>query len=182
MFTNVVNFEAKPLVERGRDDQTGGVEGVHEHFEQGQIPRSRRRLVRHKNQDRLGRAFFKFHFGDAGTLSLDVAGERIREQVLARAIQMKLFGDLRAAGERVPREAVNLDVIHAERVREDQLQIVAAGGHVIINQQSIAFCGGETGICRFDERGMDSRVSNPSTNVGLDDAERYLAGHFFTPL
>ncbi len=134
-----MDLEDEPLVHRGVDDETGCAEGVSEHLVEVVIPRAGFGLVGHEDQDRVRTPFLKLHLGDTGPHTLDVAAERIGEQILACTIEFHLLCDVRTFHEDVPCEFVDLFVILALRVRHDQLEVVAAVGDVRVDD-SAALC------------------------------------------
>ena len=136
VFDDVDHPEAEAPVHVGVDDQPHRVEGVAEDAEQGQVPGAGGGLVRHENNDRLALAFFKVQFRHPGAHALDVAGEGVRQHVLAGPIELQALGQLGQLHEGVPGELMDVGVFLAPVVGHDQLHVVAAVEHLTVHQEA----------------------------------------------
>ncbi len=67
----------------GIDDEPGGGEGIGEHPVEGEIPGPWRAFVRHEDHHRLAGPLQKLDFCHSWPHTFDVAGEGIREEILA---------------------------------------------------------------------------------------------------
>ncbi len=167
---DVVDFKAKAVVHTGGDDESGGIEGVGEDFEEGQVPGPGGGLVGHEDNDGLGLALLKFHFGHPGAHALDVAGEGVRQQVLAGAVQFEAFGHLGACLEDIPGLPVDLLVIHPVPMGHDELEIVAAGGDVEIDQQPLLLRLFQVAPGFFQQIRVHGGVPDIASDIGFNDA------------
>jgi hypothetical protein len=94
-MVDVDDGEGESLAHLGTQHQAGAVHRVGKGQEKGQIVGAGVRLVGGKKNERLVRPFFDFQFGHCWPHALDVAAERVLEQVLAGAVEALFFGHLR---------------------------------------------------------------------------------------
>ena len=146
----------------------GGVEGVGEHLVEGQVEGAGGGLVGHEDDDRLGRALVDLHLGRAGARAADVAGEGVGEEVLARAVELELLGELGAGDERVPGQLVDLGCVLAALVGHDQEHVVAAVGDVVIDKKAVLAGLLQVLTAEVEDVGVGCGVADEAADVGLD--------------
>ena len=92
-------------------------------------------LVGQEAQHRLRRPRLELELGVARTHPAQVARERVREQVLAGAVQAQPLGERCRLLEDVPGEGVDRLGVDAVSMGHDQVQVVAAGRHLGVDEQ-----------------------------------------------
>ncbi len=167
LLHDIVDLEGEPLVHRRVDDEAGCAEGVGEDLVEEVVPRPRLGLIGHEDQHRVRTPLFKLHLGDAGPHPLDVAAERICEQVLAGAVEFHLFRKLGTFHEDIPRQFVDLLVVLALRVRHDQLKVITAVGDVGVDDGA-ALCLFKSPGGHLEELRVGAGVPRKTADICFD--------------
>ena len=167
---DVMDLKAEAVVEGGGDDQASGVEGIGEHLKEREVPGAGGGLISHENDDRLGGAFHEGHFCDAWSHAAHVAGEGVRQQVLAGTVELQLLGDSGASLEHLPGQAVDFLAVHPSSVGHDELQVIAAGGHEVIEDLFLVQRLLQEVLRLFQEVIVDCGMTHQATDVGFDNA------------
>ncbi len=168
MFNNVDHPEAETPVHVGVDDQPHRVKGVAEDAKQGQVPGAGGGLVRHENNDRLAPALFKFQLRHPGAHALDVAGEGVRQHVLAGPIKLQAPGQLGQLHEGVPGELMDVRVLLAPAMGHDQFHVVAAVEHLTVDQKAAVHRAFDDFSGQRQHFRIDGAVSHPASDVCLN--------------
>ncbi len=174
VLDEVAHLEVEAAVHLGVDDEADGVEGIGEDLVERQVPGAGLGLVRHEDDHGLARPLFKLHLGDSRAEPLDVAGEGVGEEVLARAVELQLLGDFRAGHEDVPRQLVDLAAVPAGLVGNDQVQVIAHMGDVGVDEQGVS----RQEVTRLGEEfRVDVAVTYETADVCLNHRKRNPLPH-----
>src|ERR671922_1897793 len=136
----------------------------------GLVERSRLGLVRCKDAEHFAWALLHFDLGDAGPHALDVARERVLEQVLPRTVQPLLLCQLGPFSKGVPCQLVDLFTVHAMRVGHYDVYVVARVPDVIIDKQPLCVPYNKISDSLYKLVAWP-RVAAASADVGLDGAQ-----------
>ncbi len=141
VFDQVMHLEIKPHVHLWVDNQASCIERIGKYLVKGQIPSPRLSLVCQEHYQRFRRPFLKFHLRDTRPHPLDVAGERICQQVLACAVKLQLAGDLGSFHKCVPSQFVDCGAIGALVMGKDKHQVIPYMGYQVVNEERFLLAG-----------------------------------------
>ena len=114
--------------------------------------------------------------GDAGTGAAQIAGGCVRQQILPRAVESEMLGDLRPLQEHIPGEFMNLRMALAAPVAHHQGDVVAGVGDIAVDQK-LPVDRFRHGLARGIEHALRRFGMAPDgADICFDDGERESHG------
>src|SRR3990170_2638913 len=181
VLLDVPHLEPETHVHRRVDHEAGAAERIPEQAVDGEVERSRFRLVHHEDRDGLRRAFDHLDLRAPGSHAADVAGEGVDEEVLPRAVQLELLRDLRALHKGEPGGLVDLRVVHAFCVRHYELEVVADVRDVEVLNHAEGERLLQRGPRSVEQPRVHDLMTRDAPDVGLDHGKGRLVRHSVSP-
>lgn len=166
---DVLDLHVESLLGPRVDDQSGGGERVEEDPRQREGVCRGLGLVGHEEQHGLGTPLDEGHLGGSGSGSLDVAGERVGQDVLSGGVQLHGFGDLGGLLEALPGGSVDILVALALVVGHEEVDVVSHAGDVEVLDDSLLLGVREDVLGGLQHLGVGPGVADHGSDVRLDD-------------